>query len=454
MIIENIERELWKLLFMLAKGRVQNEEAILLNFIKGAQEGLKNISQADDQWFMEGKLYLHCHSTHLTFETDVHGTTYTEVQEEPRVLRAIHDWPQLMPGTSVEQPEMDGDGDIDMVGTNNLSVQEQELGLGQENEQGNEPEQAVAGNMPREDIEMDDASQEEAQDKITAQGDGVQVDEAMVGHSDAGMEESNVRLPTPTSPCDMSEEDAQDNITAQGDGSQVDDIMTRHSDAGMEDSSVRTSAPAPQHGVSLVRPNQAGGSRYNPRPPMLVQETKASLVVGGGGDDGDDGDDDDDDDDEEEEEEDEDEEDEEQLVKTRAQMRGKKSATFVADEEDEEEEEEEPVMPPPGQKKRPRTPDSPKVNTKREDHHKRQKLLMKANDVPDRILVYIDLTKEYVRYPELPMLIFLIFQFQDELEESSILPTGIQRHILNEVPLWAHGNTDKYHPYHPSLAVS
>ena len=104
---------MWKLLFTFAKGTGQNEERALLDFIEKAQDGLKTISADDNQWFMEGKLYLHYHKTHITFETDVHGVNYTEVQEEPKVLRAIQDWPQLLPGTFVEQegPEDEDDNE-------------------------------------------------------------------------------------------------------------------------------------------------------------------------------------------------------------------------------------------------------------------------------------------------------------------------------------------------------
>lgn len=53
-VLADIEKELWNLLFVLAKGENEDDVALLLLFISWAQKKVQGISAEDNEWLQEG----------------------------------------------------------------------------------------------------------------------------------------------------------------------------------------------------------------------------------------------------------------------------------------------------------------------------------------------------------------------------------------------------------------
>lgn len=308
----------------------------------------------------------------LSFKTDPHAVSQTEVQNQLTLLRAVPGWPQLLPSTFEEQGgafEQAGPGDEeDNMETEGSNARQEEISqepeqggasggdtggdidmdgvddqLGQEVQQEQEDEQEDEHPMEPE----SEQEQVQVQEKTPEQEHELDQDHPMESDqgSDQGQEQiwekvpeqANIGLEGDFSMGHAGEEDARENVTAQGDGAQDDGSIGRHNEGGTPE-----------------------GNTVQPSTLAFSSRRKSASSV----------DSDDDEDEDEEEDEEEADEDEEMVIPPRA-----------------------------GQKRRARTPESPKVETKKtkSEHHKRQRLLMKADHVPHQILVCIDLTKEYVR---------------------------------------------------------
>ncbi|KAF8324811.1 hypothetical protein F5887DRAFT_926536 [Amanita rubescens] len=77
-VVAKIEKELWKILFMLAKGERQDDVALLLEVIQWAQKEIQGISQSDDEWLQE----------------DIHLAVRTVPQANVLLLKPVPHWPE------------------------------------------------------------------------------------------------------------------------------------------------------------------------------------------------------------------------------------------------------------------------------------------------------------------------------------------------------------------------